>query len=198
MTQSASFRPFDSLLDHDRALRILRDATGGAEDGEIFLERRRSEMLLFDDGRVKTASYDASEGFGLRAVRGEVAGYAHSTDISESALLRASETARLAVAEGGGTLACAPPATNRRLYTDADPLAGAGFPPENLDTRAVTTFTKGDDGFRIRTMELTVDAVVPGIDADTFAQKADDARNGCPVSNALAGNVEITLNASLI
>jgi len=77
-------------------------------------------------------------------------------------------------------------------------LAGAGFPPENLDTSAVATFSKGDDGFRIRTMELTVDATIPGIDDATFAEKAEAAKNGCPVSNALAGNVEITLNASLV
>jgi len=77
-------------------------------------------------------------------------------------------------------------------------LAGAGFPPENLDTKAVASFSKGDDGFRIRRMELTVDATVPGIDADTFAEKADAAKDGCPVSNALAGNVEITLNATLV
>ncbi|GMQ98820.1 MAG: OsmC family protein [Acidimicrobiia bacterium] len=77
-------------------------------------------------------------------------------------------------------------------------LAGAGFPPENLDTKAVATFSKGDDGFRIRTMELTVDAVVPGIDAETFAEKAQAAKDGCPVSNALAGNVEITLTANLV
>jgi len=77
-------------------------------------------------------------------------------------------------------------------------LAGAGFPPDNLDTSAVATFTKGDDGFRIRTMELTVDATVPGIDAGTFAEKAEAAKVGCPVSNALAGNVEITLNATLV
>jgi lipoyl-dependent peroxiredoxin len=77
-------------------------------------------------------------------------------------------------------------------------LAGAGFPPENLDTKAVATFTKGDDGFRIRSMELTVEAVIPGIDAATFAEKAEAAKNGCPVSNALKGNVEITLNATLV
>jgi predicted Zn-dependent protease len=47
----------------------LREATDGADDGELFLERRRSEALVFDDGRVKNASYDAAEGFGLRAVR---------------------------------------------------------------------------------------------------------------------------------
>ncbi len=127
MAQTTPFRPFETQLDKDGTLAILRAATDGADDGELFLERKRSEMLLFDDGRVKTASYDASEGFGLRAVRGEVAGYAHSTEISENALRRAMETARLAVGDGGGTWADAPTQTNQRLYTDADPMAGAGF-----------------------------------------------------------------------
>ena len=88
MTDTA-FRPFDSLLDRDAALSHLQEATRGADDGELFLERRRAEALTFDDGRVKTASYDASEGFGLRAVRGEVTGYAHSSEVNDSALKRA-------------------------------------------------------------------------------------------------------------
>ena len=101
----APFRPFETLLDEGVALSILRQATAGADDGELFLERKRSEGIVLDDGRIKTAAYDASEGFGLRAVRGEVAGYAHSTEISEKSLRRASETARIAVGDGGGTLA---------------------------------------------------------------------------------------------
>ena len=121
------FTPFDTHLDPDVALRILRDAVAGADDGELFLERRRSEALVYDDGRLKNASYDASEGFGLRAVRGEVAGYAHATEISEAALRRAAETARLAVGDGGGTLAAAPNGTNLKLYTDADPMLDATF-----------------------------------------------------------------------
>ncbi|MFV1877418.1 metalloprotease TldD [Nioella sp.] len=145
MTQSAAFRPFETQLDKDAALSILRAATDGADDGELFLERKRSEMLLFDDGRVKTASYDASEGFGLRAVRGEVAGYAHSTEISEAALRRASETARLAVGDGGGTWADAPQATNRRLYTDADPMAGAGFGAKLDILKEVDAYARGLD-----------------------------------------------------
>jgi TldD protein len=135
MSDAPLFRPFDTLIDEGAALAILRAATAGAEDGELFLERRRSEVLVFDDGRVKTASYDAAEGFGLRAVRDEVAGYAHSTEISEAALRRAADTARLAVGAGGGTLADAPMGTNRRLYTDADPMAGAEFGVK-LDTLA--------------------------------------------------------------
>ncbi|WP_435167972.1 metalloprotease TldD [Falsirhodobacter sp. 1013] len=126
MTDSP-FRPFESLLDEATALNILREAVAGADDGELFLERRRSEAIVLDDGRIKTASYDASEGFGLRAVRGEVAGYAHSTKISEQSLRRAAETARLAVGDGGGTLAPPPHGTNRHLYAAIDPIADAAF-----------------------------------------------------------------------
>ncbi|WP_299369281.1 metalloprotease TldD [uncultured Tateyamaria sp.] len=127
------FAPLDTDVDRAAALDILRAATAGADDGELFFERRTSEALVYDDGRLKTASYDAAQGFGLRAVRGEVAGYAHSTEISEAALRRASETARLAVGDGGGTLADAPQPTNRRLYTADNPIAGASFPVK-LDT----------------------------------------------------------------
>ena len=123
----APFRPFETLLDEGVALSILRQATAGADDGELFLERKRSEGIVLDDGRIKTAAYDASEGYGLRAVHGEVAGYAHSTEISEKSLRRASETARIAVGSGGGTLAAAPKGTNVKLYTDADPMADATF-----------------------------------------------------------------------
>ena len=92
----ASFSPFQTHLDQDRALKILRAALDGAEDGELFLERSRGEALVFDDGRLRNASYDAEQGFGLRAVRGEVTGYAHSTEINEAALKKAAEDDRFA------------------------------------------------------------------------------------------------------
>ncbi|SDY76628.1 TldD protein [Jannaschia faecimaris] len=139
------FRPFETLLDRDAALTLLRKTLSGADDGELFLERRRSEMVVFDDGRIKTASYDASEGFGLRAVRGETAGYAHSTEISEQSLKRAAETARLAVGGGGGTLAEAPQGTNRKLYTDDNPITGVAFDVK-LDTlREIDAYARALD-----------------------------------------------------
>ncbi len=141
----APFRPFETHLDEAAALARLREATDGAEDGELFLERRRGESLVLDDGRIRTASYDASEGFGLRAVRGEVAGYAHSTEISEQALKRAVETARLAVGDGGGTLADAPARTNRHLYTDADPLADATFAAKIDTLREIDAYARAAD-----------------------------------------------------
>ncbi len=145
MMTDARFSPFETLLDADRALAILREATAGADDGELFLERRRSEALVFDDGRLRNASYDASEGFGLRAIRGEVAGYAHATEISEAALRRAAETARLAVGAGGGTMAPPPPGTNLKLYTDADPMADAAFGVKVETLREIDAFARALD-----------------------------------------------------
>ncbi len=141
----APFRPFETALDQDRALALLREATAGADDGELFLERRRSEVLSFDDGRVRTASYDATEGFGLRAVRGETAGYAHSTTLDEHALKRAVATARLAVGDGGGTMAAPPQGTNRVLYTDADPMEAAEFPAKIDLLAEIDAFARGLD-----------------------------------------------------
>lgn len=139
------FRPFETTLDRESALKQLQVATDGADDGEIFLERRRGEALVFDDGRVKTSSYDASEGFGLRAVRGEVSGYAHSSEISESALRRAVATARLAVGDGGGTRAAGPQPTNTHLYTDADPIGGVAFPAKLETLRQIDAYARDLD-----------------------------------------------------
>ncbi|MBN8632647.1 MAG: metalloprotease TldD [Rhodobacterales bacterium] len=141
----APFRPFDTHLDEATALATLREATAGADDGELFLERRRAESIVLDDGRIRQATYDASQGFGLRAVRGEVAGYAHSTEITETALRRASETARLAVGSGGGTLAPPPRGTNTRLYRPDDPMADAAFPVKIELLREIDAYARALD-----------------------------------------------------
>ncbi|SNT75132.1 metalloprotease TldD [Paracoccus seriniphilus] len=121
---SDRFAPFESFLDRDRALAILRQAVAGADDGELFLERSVAETLVFDDGRLRNSGYTAEQGFGLRAVRGEVTGYAHSTEITEESLKRAAETARLAVGAGGGSLATPPAMKGVALYGALDPAAG--------------------------------------------------------------------------
>lgn len=160
---SAQFTPFEVDLDRETALSVLREAVAGADDGELFLERRRSEALVFDDGRLKTASYDAAEGFGLRAVRGEVAGYAHSTELSEASLRRAAETARLAVGDGGGTWADAPQASNARLYTDEDPIAGHAFPVKVETLREIDAYARSLDS-RVVQVSATIAASIQEIE----------------------------------
>ncbi len=73
-------------------------------------------------------------------------------------------------------------------------LAKAGTPPERLQTSAVVTFVPGTG---ITKSALTGRGVVPGLDADGFREAAEAAKEGCPVSKALAGVPEITLDAQL-
>ena len=74
-------------------------------------------------------------------------------------------------------------------------LAQAGTPADRLDTSATVTFVPGEG---ITKVALTVLGTVPGIDAETFATAAEEAKVGCPVSKALASVPEITLDASLV
>jgi TldD protein len=121
------FNPFEQYFERSNALNILKNTCAGADDGELFIERRRSENLMLDDRRLKSANFDASEGFGLRAVRGEVTGYAHSTEMTEAALKRASDTVGLAAGHGEATLANAPSRSNRALYDSFDPTEEITF-----------------------------------------------------------------------
>ena len=116
-----------SGCDVGRVSQMLQDALHGADDGELFLERSESEMLVFDDGRLKAANYDATEGFGLRVVAGETAGYAHASEISEAAIKRAAGSAVLAKRGYAGVAAEGPRGTNAKLYGDEDPLASPAF-----------------------------------------------------------------------
>ena len=141
----SQFRPFETHLDRDTALNILKNTLIGADDGELFLERCRSEVISFDDGRLRTSSFDASEGFGLRAVQGETVGYAHSTEVSEQAMRRATGTVRLAIGAGGGSLAAAPQATNQKLYSDHNPLSDSTFPAKIDILREIDAYARGLD-----------------------------------------------------
>jgi osmotically inducible protein OsmC len=77
-------------------------------------------------------------------------------------------------------------------------LGKNGTPPSKLDVKAVVTFAKGDAGWAISRSTLTVTGDVPGIDEATFRSLAEDARDNCPVSVALKGNVELAVEATLV
>ena len=80
----------DSALDNKKVDKIVSDSLANADDGELYLQFEESENFVFDDQRLKSASFDVSKGFGLRAVAEDTTGYAHSSDINEDALKKAS------------------------------------------------------------------------------------------------------------
>jgi lipoyl-dependent peroxiredoxin len=84
------------------------------------------------------------------------------------------------------------------LMALAGALSKAGTPPTKLESEARATFDKVGEGFRITTIELSIRGEVEGIDDEAFQQAADGAKENCPVSQALKGNVEVTLDAALL
>ena len=111
-------------LDPDEARRLATRHLSHHDDGELYLQYAVSEAFVFDDGRLKTADYNVTSGFGLRGVSGERTGFAHASDISATAIDRAAATLRLI---DPGSPAPDPPRTNRAVYDGEDPLAAAPF-----------------------------------------------------------------------
>jgi TldD protein len=114
-------------LDAERARSLVAEALSGTDDGELYLQYGQSESLVFDNGRLKGASFDTGQGFGLRAVAGEAAGYAHSGEISEPAIKRAADAVQAVKAGHKGTYAEPPRGTNAALYSDENPLGAPTF-----------------------------------------------------------------------
>src|SRR5690242_5969421 len=114
-------------VSRSEATLILDSALKGADDGELFVEQRLSEHAVFDDGRLKSASFDEAQGFGLRVVSGETQGYSHSTEVSAAAMKRASDICRTIVSGPSSGLWTAPSRTNRQLYVAKNPSDDFAF-----------------------------------------------------------------------
>jgi TldD protein len=114
-------------LNDGRTKKIVDDALEGCDDGELFLEYVQSESLAFDDGKLKSASYDTTQGFGLRAVAGDATGFAHASALDEQALKRAAATVKAIRAGHSGKSDETPRGTNRLLYADDNPIDGVPF-----------------------------------------------------------------------
>src|SRR5678810_372864 len=109
-------------LDPDAAKRLAARHLSPCDDGELFLQYAASEAFGFDDGRLKTADYHTSSGFGLRGVTGETTAFAHANEISEAAIERAAATLKL-LDPRNDSPAPPPLRTNQAMYTADDPLA---------------------------------------------------------------------------
>ncbi|MGN6590330.1 MAG: metalloprotease TldD [Sphingomicrobium sp.] len=109
-------------LDPDGARRLAAKHLGTHDDGELYLQYSTNEAFGFDDGRLKTADYHTTSGFGLRGVSGETTAFAHASEISEAAIDRAAATLKLLDPRQGDP-AAAPARTNQAMYGADDPLS---------------------------------------------------------------------------
>ncbi len=117
----------NSQLDLGAVHKLVSDSLVKSDDGEMFLEYCLSESLSWDDGKLKSSTYDVSQGYGMRAVAGEAVGYAHSTNFTFDAMKRSAEAIKSVYKNYSGTLGEAPVGTNLHLYSDHNPLADMEF-----------------------------------------------------------------------
>lgn len=132
-------------LDKSRVEGIIGESLGNADDGELFLEYQQSENFVFDDGQLKNANFDTSQGFGLRAVAGEMSGYAHASELSEEALLRAGDTIKAVQVGHDGTMAQGPAQTNQSLYMEDNPLNQTPFETKVRLLSGMDAYARGLD-----------------------------------------------------
>lgn len=156
-------------LDPDGARRLAAKHLARHDDGELYLQYSSSEAFGFDDGRLKTADYHNSSGFGLRGVSGETAAFAHASEISEAAIGRASATLRL-LDRVKGPPSAPPPRTNRSMYGTDDPLSLVPFAEKVALCQRIDASARGRDP-RVRQVSVTLAAswsVIDIIRADGF------------------------------
>jgi len=144
-------------LDRGKVRQLIGRGLEGADDGELFLEYRQAEALTFDNGRLKQATYDTVQGFGLRAVKGEAVGYAHASDLSEAALGRAAEAVRAVNGGHSGTYAGPPGRTNRKLYGDENPLGSPAFESKVKLLESIDAYAREKDP-RVRQVTASIAA----------------------------------------
>ncbi len=144
-TDRLFFERPDAALDHETAAKIVTGALQASDDGELFLEYRESEMISLDDGRIRSAGFDTTLGFGLRAVAGEATGFAHAGELSEPALRRAAASVSAIAAGHSGVMSEPPRQTNSRLYSEANPLGDSGFSVRTSVLADIDAYARGKD-----------------------------------------------------
>ena len=120
----------------------IEAALVGADDGELYFEQSVAENFSFDDGRLKSASYDAGRGFGLRRVIGLASGFAHATEMTPASLRRAAAAVRGADRGQTGVWADGPTRTNQRLYGDFDPTLSPTFTAKSELLQEIDTYVR--------------------------------------------------------
>ncbi len=144
-------------FDRAAAQQTLSEALHGADDGELYLEHKVSEALVYDDGRLKQASADTDLGFGLRAVKDETTAYAHSAEISNEALKRAAATVKTVDHGQKGATAKIEPqfGANHALYTGDNPLDAKPFAAKLDVLQQIDAYLRAKDA-RVKQVSATI------------------------------------------
>ena len=126
---------------------ITSEALHGLDDGELFIEISKDESFVFDDGKLKNASFDSGHGFGLRGIAGEGIGFAHSSILSQDSIKKAAQTIQAVKGGASGDVGLASPsaATRAALYSPNSPLEQVEFAAKVKLLEDIDAYLRGRD-----------------------------------------------------
>ena len=153
MNQDLFFQATDTS--EQKLSKIVADSIGGLDDGELFVEISESESLVFDDGKLKNASFDQSQGFGLRGVVDEAVAYAHSSILSEESILRAARTLEAVKGTSRDIKSQMPDVRKQKLYVESNPIHALEFTDKVKLLQDIDAYLRGRDP-RVRQVSVSI------------------------------------------
>jgi TldD protein len=154
MTDDYDF--FAQTLDKNQTTRLVETTLHGMDDGELFLEYDQTEAVAFDDGVLRSASFNISKGFGLRSVSGETCGFAHANELSLDAIKRAAETVKVIEKSGkSNKVNLLPNRTPNPLYASVNPINKIVFQAKVELLQAIDAYLRSKDS-RVKQVSASI------------------------------------------
>ncbi len=133
---------------------LIDKAVSNYDDGELFVEEVVSENLLFDDNKIKNANYDEDRGFGLRVIKGDSVGFAHSSELTKKALHKALKSVEN-LEKGNNLNSNKIPKTNKILYTHENPIELVKFEKKVSLLGKINDYARSKDN-RVKQVSITL------------------------------------------
>jgi len=143
-------------ISEEKLQSVLNGSLAGADDGDVYLEYVQSEYFSWDDGRLKTSTYDTDIGFGMRAVVGDIFSYSHSSEMSDAAILRAGSTVKSAMNGYSGIMGENPVSDRKPLYISENPIEKVSFNDKIKLLQDIDSYARAKDA---RVKQVSVELV---------------------------------------
>ncbi len=149
----------DYGLDRNKVNTLISDTLSGTDDGELFLEYTVSEAITLDEGTIKSASFDTTQGFGLRGIVGEATGYAHSSILSLDSIKKAAEVvAAVKNNTKSYKIDTNPVKFEKKLYTNVNPLDEISFQDKIKVLHEIDEYVRAKGGALVKQVNASIAA----------------------------------------
>ena len=140
----------------EKSAKLVDETLSSYDDGELFVEKTVSENLIFDDNKIKNASFDEEKGFGLRVVKDDSIGFSHNSELTDASLLKAVNAVKT-LENGSNSKNTIPKKTNNTLYSDENPIQLVEFKSKINLLENINSYARSKD-LRVKQVSITLAA----------------------------------------